>query len=91
MIELKVENPHWVGDYPAWDLTLTDGQVHKDVTAREIRVALNALYRRGKIGLYDTYIDVVRRCHMNWYNQYHTATICDIDHLLVDFSEKRVK
>lgn len=68
----ECSNPHWIGDSPAWDITLSNGVVHKDVTHNEIRLALGELYSRGKLHLYSTYIDVVRQCHIESYNLWHT-------------------
>jgi len=67
------ENPHWVGDEPAWDITLTNGETHKDVTRKEIERALSELVNRGDLHHYSSYIDVVRQCHIDGYNKYHTS------------------
>lgn len=29
-------NPHWIGDQPAWDIRLINGDIHRGVTAREV-------------------------------------------------------
>ena len=73
MSEAVTSNPHWIGNYPAWDITLTNGDVHKDVTQKEIQFAINQLRNQGKLHHYSTYIDVVRKKHINWYNEYHVS------------------
>lgn len=67
-------NPHWRDKLPAWDIRLTNGEIHKSVTQKEISVVLGKMYRLGKIGLYDSYIDVVRGCHIDNYNRFFTCT-----------------
>lgn len=70
---VQCNNPHWVGNNPAWDITLSNGIVHVGVTRIEIGAALRALYHQGKVRLYGTYIDVVRQCHIEGYNLWHTT------------------
>lgn len=69
--EVIANNPHWVGNLPAWDITLTDGQVHKDVTQVEIRQAIRELSNTRSILPATRYIDVVRKVHIDLYNEYH--------------------
>lgn len=52
-------NPHWIADHPAWDITLTNGETHKDVTRKEIGLALRELVNRGELHTYESYIDGV--------------------------------
>ena len=67
-------NPHWRDKLPAWDIHLTNGEIHKSVTRKEISVVLGKMFRLGKISLYDSYIDVVRSCHIDNYNRFFTCT-----------------
>lgn len=70
---VQCTNPHWIGNNPAWDIKLSNGLVHTDVTRVEMAAALRVLHEQGKLHLYDTYIDVVRQCHIEGYNRWHTA------------------
>lgn len=70
--EAHCHNPHWIGNNPAWDITLSNGIVHRSVTRIEIGAALRELHDQGKLALYDTYIDVVRQYHIDGYNLWHT-------------------
>ena len=72
---VRCDNPHWVGDQAAWDITLSDGTVHKDVTRRQIGEALQELYARGELHTHDLYIDVVRHCHILNYNKVYTSNV----------------
>lgn len=74
MGEVKVENPHWHDGFPAWDITLSSGVVHRGVTARQMIPALQALVNRGEVHPYMAHIDVVRRSHIEAYDRYHTST-----------------
>lgn len=67
MTEVKTNNPHWVGDYPAWDITLPSGAVHKSVTQKDISIAMQHLLGEGLIGTYDAHVDVVRQRHIDAY------------------------
>ena len=73
MNQAIVTNPHWIGNSPAWDIILTDGTTHKDITKSEITQAMCMLYDMGKVNLYDTYIDIVRQFHIDGYNRLHTT------------------
>jgi len=65
-------NPHWRGDYPAWDIVLSNGEVHKSVTEVEIRAAIRELERLGLVDIYTSYVDVVRQGHIDLYDKYYT-------------------
>lgn len=67
------ENPHWIGDEPAWDIALSNGTTHKDVTKRDIQMALSRLYHARKINYYNTIIDVVRERHIKLYDELHSS------------------
>ena len=56
----KAIKPHYVGEYPAWDIQFDNGEIHKNITRIEIRRALVKLEKMGIISVYDTHIDVVR-------------------------------
>lgn len=71
--KVQCNNPHWIGNNPAWDITLSNGIRHTGVTRIEIGAALRGLYNQGKLHLYDTYIDMVRQCHLDGYNLWHTT------------------
>lgn len=60
-------NPHWMGALPAWDVTLSDGTVVKDVTKKEISEQLWKLVRMQKLHPYMAYVTVVTQAHINWF------------------------
>ncbi len=55
-------NPHWVGDHPAWDIRLINGDIHRSVTASEV---LRLSSRK--------YPDIVRECDVQDYGKHHLA------------------
>jgi hypothetical protein len=67
-------NPHWVGNEPAWDIVLTNGDTHRNITRKEIWAAIMDLKREGKVFVpaYSEHIDVVRQYHIDFYNTHHT-------------------
>lgn len=73
MRKVGTKNPHWIGDDPAWDVALTNGEIHKDVTRKEICAAIKALKKAApeRVRYHDDYIDVVRNFHFDLYNEYH--------------------
>lgn len=75
IVEPIVGNPHWVGNEPAWDIILTNGDVHLNVTIRDIRKVLQELLYRDKIHNYESYIigGVVRKYHIDYYDRYLTG------------------
>lgn len=70
--ELQISNPHWIHDEPAWDITLTNGEVHKDVTVKDINIVLEKLATRGIISHYERFVYVVHQLHIEYYNLYYT-------------------
>lgn len=64
---VQTNNPHWVGDYPAWDITLPSGEVRKSVTQKDIQIAMQHLLGKGLIRTYDAHVDVVRQYHIDAY------------------------
>ena len=67
MSEAKTTNPHWMGDYPAWDIELPDGTIDKGVSFTEIRIAQQRLADDGSISHYKRYVDVVRQYNIDNY------------------------
>ena len=68
----KATNPHWVDGKPAWDVVLSNGELHKGVTERDIGKACRELVNSGVMSHYTDYIDVVRQNHIEGYSLYHT-------------------
>ena len=65
MSQTQAINPHWIGDLPAWDISLPNGEILKDVTRKEIAPVLQRMARDGLIHLYDSYItDCIRAHHI---------------------------
>ena len=68
-------NSHWIGDYPAWDILLSNGTTHKSVTERDISRVLVKMYNHGLIRNGEQYVcGVVRQCHITSYNKWFTDT-----------------
>lgn len=55
-------NPHWVGEQPAWDIRLLNGDIHRSVTESDIRKVSSR-----------PYMDVVRACDIADYGKHHLA------------------
>ena len=67
------KNAHWIGNNPAWDIILTNGEIHYNVIDEEIFDTLIKLYNKNKMSYYDLAFDkIVRKNHIELYNQYHT-------------------
>lgn len=73
-------NPHWIGDYPAWDIALSNGILHKCVTERDISKVLVKMHSLGLIRNGEQYVcGVVRKCHITNYNKWftvHNTALC---------------
>lgn len=55
-------NPHWVGNQPAWDIRLINGDIHRSVKERDIL----KVSRRSNP-------DIVRACDVADYGNHHLA------------------
>ncbi len=65
MTQTQASNPHWIGNLPAWDISLPNGEILKGVTRKELALVLQRKARDGLIPLYDSYItDCVRAHHI---------------------------
>lgn len=53
-------NPRWIGNQPAWDVRLLNGDIHRGVTTLDIRKTSKR-----------NYIDVVRECDIQDYAKHH--------------------
>jgi hypothetical protein len=72
-------NPHWIGDNPAWDIILSSGEIHRDVTMQDISRVLVRMHNADLIGNGEQYMcSVVRKSHITNYNKWftvHNATL----------------
>lgn len=72
-------NPHWIGDDPAWDIILSNGEIHKDVTQRDISRVLVRMHSADLIRNGEQYVcSVVRQCHITNYNKWFTVHNAEI-------------
>ena len=55
-------NPHWVGEEPAWDIRLLNGDIHRSVIKSQV---LKVSTR--------SYPDMVRACDIDDYGKHHLA------------------
>jgi hypothetical protein len=71
MSDVICKNPHWIGDSPAWDIILSNGDVHTDVIDKDISKVLVCMHNEGLIRNGEQYIcGVVRKCHIENYNKW---------------------
>lgn len=72
-------NPRWIGEECVWDINLTNGETHSAVSKKDISVILGKLYRANMCGLYESYIDIVRQCHINLYDKWYTSALAELE------------
>lgn len=63
-------NPHWVGNSPAWDIRLLNGDIHRSVTTEQIR------QHSSRVGF-----DCVRECDIQDFGK---ATLKQIGYKISD-------
>ena len=78
MTEVETQNPHWIGDYPAWDVVLPCGTIDKGVSMWEIKIVHQKMNNAGLLRAYEECIDFVRNNNISNYAKWRETNVRDI-------------